>query len=137
MKSPLVKLRGQWVELNQDDLRHALKLLADPRGETSGRELARMALGAGAAPGGLPIAGVMATGALGEIIAQLDGRTPLRRTAAARWTYTARLRPYQERGYSWLAFLRRWGLGACLADDMGLGKTVQTLALLRARPRRG
>jgi SNF2 family DNA or RNA helicase len=34
------------------------------------------------------------------------------------------------RGYSWLAFLRRWGLGACLADDMGLGKTVQTLALI-------
>src|SRR5207244_1185966 len=42
----------------------------------------------------------------------------------------ATLRPYQVRGYSWLAFLRRWGLGACLADDMGLGKTVQTLALL-------
>src|SRR5262249_7213013 len=41
------------------------------------------------------------------------------------------LRPYQRRGYSWLAFLRRWGLGACLADDMGLGKTVQTLALLQ------
>jgi SNF2 family DNA or RNA helicase len=34
------------------------------------------------------------------------------------------------RGYSWLDFLRHWGLGACLADDMGLGKTVQTLALL-------
>src|SRR5206468_5736955 len=41
------------------------------------------------------------------------------------------LRPYQLRGYSWLAFLRRWGLGACLADDMGLGKTVQTLAMLQ------
>src|SRR5947209_11022160 len=41
------------------------------------------------------------------------------------------LRPYQVRGYSWLAFLRRWGLGACLADDMGLGKTIQTLALVQ------
>src|SRR5204862_289443 len=41
------------------------------------------------------------------------------------------LRPYQVRGYSWLAFLRQWGLGACLADDMGLGKTIQTLALLQ------
>jgi SNF2 family DNA or RNA helicase len=40
------------------------------------------------------------------------------------------LRPYQEYGYSWLAFLRRWGLGACLADDMGLGKTIQTISLL-------
>jgi SNF2 family DNA or RNA helicase len=40
------------------------------------------------------------------------------------------LRPYQERGLSWLAFMERFGFGACLADDMGLGKTVQLLALL-------
>ena len=45
--------------------------------------------------------------------------------------FTGNLRPYQRRGYSWLSFLRRWGLGGCLADDMGLGKTVQTLALLQ------
>jgi SNF2 family DNA or RNA helicase len=41
------------------------------------------------------------------------------------------LRPYQERGYAWLAFPQRWGLGACLADDTGLGKTMQTLALIQ------
>jgi SNF2 family DNA or RNA helicase len=29
-----------------------------------------------------------------------------------------------------MVFLRRWGLGACLADDMGLGKTIQTISLL-------
>ena len=40
------------------------------------------------------------------------------------------LRPYQLRGFSWLGFLRQYGLGACLADDMGLGKTIQALALL-------
>ena len=40
------------------------------------------------------------------------------------------LRPYQLRGFSWLAFMRRVGLGACLADDMGLGKTVQLIAML-------
>ncbi len=37
----------------------------------------------------------------------------------------------QVRGYSWLGFLKKWGLGACLADDMGLGKTIQTLALIQ------
>ena len=42
----------------------------------------------------------------------------------------AHLRPYQRSGYDWFAFLRRFGLGGCLADDMGLGKTVQSLALL-------
>ncbi|GGJ08453.1 hypothetical protein GCM10010885_16980 [Alicyclobacillus cellulosilyticus] len=40
------------------------------------------------------------------------------------------LRPYQQVGFSWLAFLRQFGLGACLADDMGLGKTVQFIAYL-------
>ncbi|BBI31357.1 DEAD/DEAH box helicase [Cohnella abietis] len=42
----------------------------------------------------------------------------------------AELRPYQQEGYAWLSFLRRFGLGACLADDMGLGKTVQLIAYL-------
>ncbi|MDQ0196516.1 DEAD/DEAH box helicase [Paenibacillus wynnii] len=42
----------------------------------------------------------------------------------------AELRTYQRQGFAWLAFLRRFGLGACLADDMGLGKTVQLIAYL-------
>jgi SNF2 family DNA or RNA helicase len=48
---------------------------------------------------------------------------------AAPASLTARLRPYQRRGFSWLAFLDGIGVGALLADDMGLGKTVQVLAL--------
>ena len=43
---------------------------------------------------------------------------------------TALLRPYQEDGFQWLAFLWRYRLGGILADDMGLGKTVQSLALI-------
>ena len=42
---------------------------------------------------------------------------------------TATLRPYQQSGFEWLAFLRAHDLGGILADDMGLGKTVQVLAL--------
>ena len=42
----------------------------------------------------------------------------------------ATLRPYQQEGFDWLAFLWRHGLGGVLADDMGLGKTLQTLALI-------
>jgi SNF2 family DNA or RNA helicase len=42
----------------------------------------------------------------------------------------ATLRPYQIRGMSWLLFLRKLGLGGCLADDMGLGKTIQFIAYL-------
>ncbi|GAB3606515.1 DEAD/DEAH box helicase [Conyzicola nivalis] len=43
----------------------------------------------------------------------------------------ASLRPYQQEGFDWLAFLWRHGLGGVLADDMGLGKTLQTLALIQ------
>jgi superfamily II DNA or RNA helicase len=42
----------------------------------------------------------------------------------------ANLRPYQQKGVSWLAFLHSLRLGICLADDMGLGKTVQVIGLL-------
>jgi len=42
----------------------------------------------------------------------------------------AELRTYQRDGFAWLAYLRHYGLGACLADDMGLGKTVQFIAYL-------
>jgi superfamily II DNA or RNA helicase len=45
-------------------------------------------------------------------------------------TLRATLRPYQQDGFNWLAFLYDHGLGGVLADDMGLGKTVQTLALI-------
>lgn len=43
------------------------------------------------------------------------------------------LRPYQSEGLGWLAFLRDFSFGGCLADDMGLGKTVQVLAMLQSR----
>jgi SNF2 family DNA or RNA helicase len=42
----------------------------------------------------------------------------------------ATLRPYQQKGYEWLALLAEAGAGACLADDMGLGKTLQTICFL-------
>lgn len=42
----------------------------------------------------------------------------------------AELRPYQQEGFQWLAFLHEHDLGGILADDMGLGKTLQTLALI-------
>ena len=55
-----------------------------------------------------------------------DGIGPADPPAALR----ARLRPYQQDGFSWLAFLWKHRLGGILADDMGLGKTLQCLALI-------
>ncbi|BDV30585.1 DEAD/DEAH box helicase [Microbacterium terricola] len=50
---------------------------------------------------------------------------------------TAELRPYQQAGLDWLAFLWQHRLGGILADDMGLGKTLQVLALLAHARERG
>ena len=44
----------------------------------------------------------------------------------------AKLRPYQEEGYRWLASLANGNFGGILADEMGLGKTLQTITLLLA-----
>ncbi len=49
----------------------------------------------------------------------------------------ATLRPYQERGYSWLMRNLTLGLGALIADDMGLGKTLQVITTLLAMKERG
>ncbi len=43
----------------------------------------------------------------------------------------AQLRPYQQKGFSWLVYLYENNFGGCLADDMGLGKTLQTITLLQ------
>lgn len=45
-------------------------------------------------------------------------------------TLNGTLRPYQQKGMSWLYFLRQYRFGAVLADDMGLGKTVQLISYL-------
>ena len=42
----------------------------------------------------------------------------------------AQLRPYQERGYSWMYRNMKTGFGSIIADDMGLGKTLQVITLL-------
>ncbi len=45
-------------------------------------------------------------------------------------TLNATLRPYQERGFSWLVRNMRTMMGSIIADDMGLGKTLQVIASL-------
>jgi SNF2 family DNA or RNA helicase len=130
LKTPLVRVRGQWVQINAHDAQVLLELLKRKgQGEASLREVVHMALGGGQAPGGLPFEGVQATGWIADFLSQLEGRQTLAEEPVP-GGFHGTLRPYQVRGYSWLTFLRRHGMGACLADDMGLGKTIQALALL-------
>ena len=136
LKLPLVQVRGRWVELDQEALSRAVAFLerharpdggAEPMGAA---ELLRTALGLQDPGAGLPVVAVEADDWVRDLLTAADdkGLEPMTTPQG----FDGRLRPYQERGLAWLAFLGRLGLGACLADDMGLGKTPTTLALLAA-----
>lgn len=131
LKQPLVKVRGQWVQMSAEEIQAALdfwkKRTAD---QTTLREIIQTALGGGRTRGPLKFDGVIATGWISDLLGQLEGHTEFEELVSPDG-FHGTLRPYQLRGYSWLAFLQRWGLGACLADDMGLGKTIETLALIQ------
>lgn len=127
LKTPLVRLRGQWVELDERQLEAALDFLRRPRhGRMTAAEAVRAVIHADEED--LPLTGVEADGALGDLLSgEADRRlTPM----GSPDELDAELRPYQERGLAWLTFMNDLGLGALLADDMGLGKTISVLSLL-------
>jgi SNF2 family DNA or RNA helicase len=131
LKVPLVRVRGQWVELDDLHLKAALKFLEGNRaGTMTAAEAMGAAMGADGSVGMLPLTEVDADGWLDDLLSgEADERLePVATPDGFRGT----LRPYQQRGLSWLSFLGRIGVGAILADDMGLGKTVQLLSLLWA-----
>ena len=131
MKAPLVRVRGQWVEMSAQEIQAAVDFWKKKESETATvRDIIQMAVGAREAPQGFDFNGVKAAGWIGKLLKELEGQAEFREIAPPEGL-TGTLRPYQVRGYSWLSFLRQWGLGACLADDMGLGKTIQTLALIQ------
>ncbi|MFI5909105.1 DEAD/DEAH box helicase [Dactylosporangium sp. NPDC051541] len=128
LKAPLIRLRGQWVELDPRRLAAGLSFLERQRDPLTVADLLHLAGGTEEGPGGLPVVEVVADGWLGDL---LSGEADLRLgDADAPAGFQGTLRPYQRRGLNWLRFLEQAGLGGILADDMGLGKTVQLLALL-------
>jgi SNF2 family DNA or RNA helicase len=130
LKAPLVRVRGQWVEVKAEEIRAALEFWKKDAGTATVRDVIQMALGATDRARGLDFTGVTASGWVGALLDRLEGRAAFAEIPAPT-QFAGTLRPYQVRGYSWLVFLREWGLGTCLADDMGLGKTVQALALIQ------
>ncbi|HET9518963.1 MAG TPA: DEAD/DEAH box helicase, partial [Actinoplanes sp.] len=133
VKVPLVRFRGHWVYLDADRLSAGLAFLArGGNGTMSAGEALRLVRLRPEAALPLPVTATGGRGWLADLLAgRIDERLALLEAPPG---LRGQLRPYQRRGLSWLAFLDRLGLGACLADDMGLGKTIQLLALeLHAR----
>lgn len=155
--SPLVRLRDRWLELDPSQVEATRRFLAAQRltGTMSLLQAVRMAqtyidpveqplaaappvhdnqatlrtLLPSDLPDLLPLDAVNVQGNLEHVLEQLRNQQPYAEIEEPPG-FIGELRPYQRRGVGWLAYLRRLGLGACLADDMGLGKTVQSIALL-------
>ncbi len=131
LNSPVVEVDGEWVELRPQDIQSAQAFFAK-RQASSGltlQDVLRIATGESVTVEKLPVVGLDAAGELKALLDALTGKQTLEPISNPPG-FAGNLRPYQARGVSWLAFLERWRLGACLADDMGLGKTIQLLAFL-------
>ncbi len=126
---PLVRSRGQWVELDKADLAEAAAALAERADQTrlTGADMLRHALGLEGSPlaGGINIVG---EGWAADLLRSVKNfpDNPTTRPEG----FSGELRNYQADALVWLDFLDDAGLGGCLALDMGLGKTPTTLASL-------
>ncbi len=135
LKIPLVRMHGQWRSIDRDEIKKAQNAFTKkyPGGTMTAGELLRIA--AGADPDGPAVSEVAAEGWLRGFLDRSAGGETFEAVPQPA-AFSGTLRPYQQRGLSWLSFLARNGCGACLADDMGLGKTVQVIAYLLAEEER-
>ncbi|MBD1848760.1 DEAD/DEAH box helicase [Cyanobacteria bacterium FACHB-502] len=132
LNTPLVEINGEWVELRSQDIRAAQTFFESRKDQMalSLEDALRISTGDTQVIEKLPVLGFEASGALQELVNTLTKGNQSVEPIPVPEAFQGELRPYQVRGASWLAFLERWGLGACLADDMGLGKTPQCIAFL-------
>lgn len=142
----LVKIKGQWVEIDRTRLdallaqwSHLKKMHRDGLSMAEGLRLL-----AGISPQSQDTKGigeessiewfqVTAGSGLKAILEQIKNPQNFQEVEEALdKRLCALLRPYQKKGVLWLWTLYQLRLGGCLADDMGLGKTIQVLSLLLA-----
>lgn len=141
----LVRLNGEWVEVDKEKLQQALdhwqRVEAEAAdGNISFTEGMRLLAGANInlphnrqEPSELDEiqqwSNVKASDWLDKTLQDLHSPDRIINKAQPK-QLKAKLRPYQKDGFNWLSLLTNLGLGAILADDMGLGKTIQIIALL-------
>jgi hypothetical protein len=126
VKTPVVRVAGQWHALRHRDVERALKFLERRRSGAGIVDLVRAVSGLETDQFGLELGEVALDRPLADL---LDGDARFKPLATPAGMSLA-LFPFQERGHGWLRLLGDLGIGAILADDMGLGKTVQAIAML-------
>ena len=127
-KTPLINFRGKWLLLYKDEFRKIL----DGRNSlpTKVSRKSALILAFCESHSNIPLSGITGSQWLDSVKTVLTGAGEIEMLSQPTG-FLGRLRPYQIRGFSWMSWIARLGLGCCLADDMGLGKTVQTLALIQ------
>ncbi len=125
-KLPLVKFRGEWMEIDHRQMSRTLELWRS-RDQGVGVDFSQMIRDMAEADPDTEefvFDDVLADVLRG--LQDLETLEPMSNPAGMHGD----LRTYQRTGLAWLVRQERLGLNPCLADDMGLGKTVQLIALL-------
>lgn len=125
-KTPLVKFRGQWMELDRVKMQQMLEFWQKNQEEKPEITLLELMKKASEASEEIE---VEPDESLAAMMAKLNDPSQLEIIDNPAQLQGS-LREYQKRGVSWIQYLENWGLNGCLADDMGLGKTVQLIASL-------
>ena len=136
----LALIKNRWIEVDQERLQQLLRAYEAAMETVGHRELTisealQLHLHpnriTGLAQDEIPDLEISNGQWLDQVVTRLKQPEQITEVSPGR-DFLASLRPYQQRGLNWLAFLDSLGFGACLADDMGLGKTIQVLAFLSA-----
>ena len=133
-KTPLVRFRGEWMELDREKMQQMLTFWhtrSVDMPEMSLQDMLRIATE------GESDLEWDHDDAVSAMLSRLDDKSAFAPVEDPPDLHGV-LRDYQRRGVAWLQYLERLGLNPCLADDMGLGKTVQVIArLLQERAEHG
>ena len=125
-KTPLVKFRGQWVELEQNKMQQMLDFWQKYQQENPEMNLIELMKKAAEYPEEIIVETDDFLGSMLEKLQNPSQLEPIENPPQLQGT----LREYQKRGVAWIQYLEQLGLNGCLADDMGLGKTLQVIARL-------
>lgn len=117
----LLYFKQHYIYVSEDDIKKIRKELMSTR-ELSASQMMQIALAEEYE--GAPI---QLSDEVRELIKKLTEETEIPIPPSI----NATLRPYQERGFSWMYRNMRLGFGSIIADDMGLGKTLQVIVLLQ------
>lgn len=119
-KEELVQFRGEWVQLDLENMSKILDFWHSNQAE----DMNIFGLLDRASNPDIEL-----DGDTDEFVMSLYGKQNLEIEETPD-RFTGTLRPYQKLGFSWMRYMEKLGLNPCLADDMGLGKTIQIIALI-------